>query len=236
MRQGLLLDPPGWTAYLPLILLMGCTPGAGPVVPPGAATLTSEQIRPWVEATRPTGHSVRQFKWLFQDDRSSAGGVGRARVASPDTLRFDARGPLGSGRMAALVVGDQPVWADPEESVAQIVPDYTLLWAMFGVARMPNPRASLRGLDDGRTMIWEYALGRDTVVYARRTESPGRLVAEVRRSGRVFGRVETKLSADGQPVSARLVVPDVPAQLDIQFVATTAASAFPPETWLPPEP
>lgn len=236
MRQGLLLDPPGWTAYLPLILLLACKPEAGPLLPPGAATLTSEQVRPWVEATRLTGHSIRQFKWLFQDDRSSAGGVGRARLAPPDTLRFDARGPLGTGRMAAFVVGDQPVWAVPEESIAQIVPDYTLLWAMFGVARLPNPRASVRGLDDGRSTIWEYALGGDTVVYARRTGSPGRLTAEVRRSGRVFGRVETKLSADGQPVSARLIVPDVPAQLDIQFVATTAESAFPPDTWIAPEP
>jgi hypothetical protein len=138
--------------------------------------------------------------------------------------------------MAALVVGDQPVWAVPEESVAQIVPDYTLLWAMFGVTLMPNPRASIRGLDDGRSVIWEYSLGRDTVVYVRRAESPGRLIAEVRRNGRLFGRVETKLSAEGKPVTARLVVPDVPARLDITFVSTTAESSFPPETWVAPEP
>jgi hypothetical protein len=236
MRQGLLLDRPGFAAYLPLILLLACKPEAAVLVPPGATALTIEQVRPWVTATRPTGGSVRQFKWLFQDDRSSAGGVGTARVAAPDTLRFDARGPLGTGRMAALVVGDQPVWAIPEETVAQLVPDYTLLWAMFGVARLPNPRAAIRGLDDGRSQIWEYSFGSDTVIYSRRAESPGRLTAEVRRSGKVFGRVETKLSADGQPISSRLVVPDVPAQLDIQFVATTAAPAFPPDTWLPPEP
>jgi hypothetical protein len=236
MRQGLLLDRPGLAAYLPLILLLACKPTPTVLVPAGATSLTSEQVRPWVIATEPTGNSIRQFKWLFQDDRSSAGGVGTARVAPPDTLRFDARGPLGSGRMAALVVSDQPVWAVPEETVAQLVPDYTLLWAMFGVARLPNPRASIRGLEDGRTQTWEYSLGRDTVVYVRRLESPGRLTAEVRRAGKVFGRVETKLSADGQPTSARLVVPDVPAQLDIQFVSSTAAPAFPPDTWLPPEP
>lgn len=221
---------------LPLMLFAGCKPPAGPMIPPGAVTLTVEQVKPWVEATRPAGSSIRQFKWLFQDDRSSAGGDGRARVATPDTLRFDARGPLGTGRMAALVVGDQPVWAVPEESVAQIVPDYTLLWAMFGVTRMPSPGAKVRGLDDGGTQIWEYSLGGDTVVYARRTESPGKLTAEVRRSGRLFGRVETKLSAEGQPVSARLTVPDVPARLDIQFLSTTVESDFPPETWIPPEP
>lgn len=228
----------GWSRWpaLGIILVFGCRPAPSPVIPAGAVALTSAQVRPWVDATEPSGSSIRQFKWLFQDDRSSAGGDGRARVAGPDTLRFDARGPLGSGRMAALVVGDQPVWAVPEESVAQIVPDYTLLWAMFGVALMPNPRASIRGLDDGRSVTWEYSLGRDTVVYVRRAESPGKLIAEVRRNGRLFGRVETKLSAEGQPLSARLLVPDVPARLDITFVSTTAESSFPPETWVAPEP
>ena len=236
MAQGLLLDRPGVVAYLPLILILGCRQPVGPVLPAGSSSLTSEQIRPWVEATRPSGHTIRQFKWLFQDDRSSAGGVGRARVAAPDTLRFDARGPLGSGRMAALVVGDQPVWAQPEDQVAQLVPDYTLLWAMFGVARMPNPDASVRGQDDARATIWEYAMGSDTIVYARMKTTPATFQAMVRRAGKLFGRVDTRLSADGQPVSARLTVPMVPAQLDIEFVAVTTESPFPPETWVPPEP
>jgi hypothetical protein len=230
MRQRLWLDRPGLTAYLPLILLLGCRAPAAPLLPIGATTLSLEQVQPWVETTRPAGHTIRDFKWLFQDDRSSAGGHGRARVAGPDTLRFDARGPLGTGRMAALVIGDQPVWAIPEETVAQIVPDYTLLWAMFGVARMPRGPAEIRGIEDDRSKIWEYALGRDTIVYALRKGSSQRMYAEVRRGGKVFGRVETRFSAEGQPVSARLDIPTVPARLDIEFGATANEPAFPPET------
>lgn len=224
-----------WSArpVLALVLAFGCKPAPGPVVPADAVAMTAAQVQPWVDATRPDGSTIRRFKWLFQDDRSSAGGDGSARVASPDTIRFDARGPLGSGRMAALVVGDQPVWAVPEETVQQIVPDYTLLWAMFGVTRMPHPRATIRGLAGEGTTIWEYALGSDTVIYARRTQA---LTAEVRLRGRLFGRVETRLSAEGEPVSSRLVVPDGPAQLDIQFGPTSRESRFPPETWVPPEP
>lgn len=222
--------------HVAALAFLGCRPSALPILPADAATLTVEQVRPWVEATQLQGHTIRQFKWLFQDDRSSAGGDGAARVAAPDTLRFDARGPLGWGRMAAFVVGDQPVWAEPEETVAQIVPDYVLFWAMFGVTRLPNSRARIRGLDDGRTQIWEYALGRDTVVYSRSRELPGKVTAEVRHNGRVFGRVETRLSAEGLPVSSRLIVPDVPAQLDITFKTTSTETAFPPETWLPPAP
>ena len=222
--------------HLAVLAFLGCRPSVLPVLPPDAATLTVEQVRPWVEATQLRGHSIRQFKWLFQDDRSSAGGDGAARVVAPDTLRFDARGPLGWGRMAAFIVGDQPVWAEPEETVAQIVPDYVLFWAMFGVTRMPNAQAKIRGLDDGRTQIWEYTVGGDTVVYSRSKETPGKVTAEVRRNGRLFGRVETRISADGLPVSAQLIVPDVPAQLDITFKSTSAETSFPPETWLPPGP
>jgi hypothetical protein len=107
---------------------------------------------------------------------------------------------------------------------------------MFGVARLPNPRATVRGVDDGDSRIWEYALGGDTVVYLSRAGASRQFMAEVRRAGKVFGRVETRLSAEGQPVSARLVVPQVPARLDIQFVSATSESAFPPDTWHPPGP
>lgn len=236
MRQRFLLDRPGRTVYLALILLPACTPHPGPLVPVEAAPVSAAQVRDWVSATTPPGSAIHQFKWLFRNDRSSAGGVGRVRVAAPDTLRFDARGPLGSGRMAAVVVGDRSVWALPKEDVAQVMPDYTLLWAMFGVARMPDAGVTLRGLDTDRMTVWEYAMGRDTIAYARTKGEPARLSAEVHRSGKLFGRVETKLSPGGQPLSARLTVPDVPAQLDIQFVSTTAQPAFPPDTWYPPEP
>lgn len=236
MPQRLLLDRPGRTAYLGLILVGSCRPALGPLVPVDAGPVSAEQVSGWVQATEPRGYALHAFKWLFRNERSSAGGTGRARIAAPDTIRFDARGPLGSGRMAAVVVGDRKRWAVPEEDVAQIVPDYSLLWAMFGVARLPGPGAELRGLETDAVRAWQYGYGSDTVSYSVTRSGPVRLSAEVRRGGKLFGRVDTKLSAEGRPVSSRLTVPDVPAQLDIQFVSITAGSAFPPETWLPPEP
>src|SRR5882672_410780 len=127
MAQRFLLDQPGRTVYFALILLAGCRNAPGLVVPIDATAVSVEQVSGWVKATGPQGHRIYQFKWLFRNDRSSAGGVGRARIAEPDTLRFDARGPLGSGRMAAVVIGDQKLWAIPEDQVAQFVPDYPLL-------------------------------------------------------------------------------------------------------------
>ncbi|MEP7324891.1 MAG: hypothetical protein ABI836_02990 [Gemmatimonadota bacterium] len=236
MAQRFLLDHGGSTAYFALVLLGSCGGTPGPLVPVDATPVSAEQVRGWVQATTPRGYSIHQFKWLFRNERSSAGGVGRARIAPPDTLRFDARGPLGSGRMAAVVIGDRKLWAMPEDQVAQIVPDYPLLWAMFGVARYPERGAVLRGIQNGEITAWQYAYGSDTVAYAISQGSPAHLRAEVRRGGKLFGKVDTKLSAEGRPVSARLTVPGVPAQLDIQFVSITAESAFPPETWTFPEP
>lgn len=236
MPQRLLLDRPGRTAYLALILVGSCRPTLGPLVPVDAGPVALEQVAGWVQATEPQGYALHSFKWLFRNERSSAGGTGRARIAAPDTLRFDARGPLGSGRMAAVVVGDDKLWAVPEEDVAQIVPDYSLLWAMFGVARLPERGASLRGIETDAVRAWQYGYGSDTVTYSVSKSGSVRFSAEVRRGGKLFGRVDTKLSAEGRPVSSRLTVPDVPAQLDIQFVSISADGAFPPETWLPPEP
>ncbi|MGE0353152.1 MAG: hypothetical protein AB7I33_17515 [Gemmatimonadales bacterium] len=236
MGQWFWLDRPSRKVYFALILLAGCRGTPGPLLPVGAVPVTAGQVDGWVAGTLPHGHALHQFKWLFRDDRSSAGGIGRARVAAPDTLRFDARGPLGSGRMAAVVVGDDPLWAVPEDAVSRLVPSYPLLWAIFGVARSPDPGAALRGLSDGKVTAWQYALGADTVEYVY-TRAPARqLRAEVRGPRGVIGRVETSLADDGQPVRARLTVPSVPARLDIEFVATDSTAAFPPDTWRPPEP
>ena len=41
----------------------------------------------------------------------------------------------------------------------KLVPNYPLMWGMFGVARLPRPGAELRGLSDGETIAWQYAEG-----------------------------------------------------------------------------
>lgn len=236
MGQRLSVDRGGPALYLAAVFLLACRPALTPLVPDDATPVEARQVQAWVAATEPEGHTLLQFKWLFRNERSSAGGVGRIRIAGPDTLRLDARGPLGSGRMAAVVVGNAKQWAEPEEQVAQIVPDYTLLWAMLGVARLPEPGATLRGLVRESMTAWEYDRGPDTVAYAITRGTPARLAAEVRRAGTLVGRVETTLSDHRWPTHARLTVPGVPAQLDIEFVSTAPDSDFPPETWDPPGP
>jgi hypothetical protein len=73
------------------------------------------------------------------------------------------------------------------------------------------------------------------VSYVRTTGKHGRLVAEVHQAGKVVGRAEATLDSAGLPVKARLVVPSVPAKLDLTFLSTARAD-FAPEIWTARQP
>jgi hypothetical protein len=234
MAQRLLVDRDVRIAYL-LLLLAGCRSEPGQLVPVAAQPVAARQVATWVTETVPAERRLHRFKWLFRDEKSSAGGRGSARIAPPDSMRFDVAGPFGSGAASAVVVGEQPVWVEPPDAIRKMVPDYPLMWAMFGVARLPTDGAALRGLADGRITAWQYAEGADTTEYVRTTGSPTKLVTEVRRAGEVIGRAETTLDSTGAPLSSRLTVPSVPARLDLTFSSTTQAD-FAPETWVSRQP
>ncbi len=231
MPQSLRVASTIAATYLALAVV-GCRSEPGRLVPVESARATPGQVASWVRATQPTVSRLHRFKWLFRDERSSAGGRGSARVAPPDSIRFDVAGPFGSGAAAAVVVGAQPAWVDPPDAVKRLIPNYTLLWALLGVARPPDAGATLRGLSKGDRTVWQYVAGSDTVEYARRTGGSAGLTTEVRAAGILIGRAEATLSPDGEPLKSRLTVPSAPARLDITFLST-APKTFAPQTWLP---
>ena len=234
MGQCFGVDRPILLAYLGLAGV-GCRSVPGAVLPAAAEPVSEGQVAEWVSATVPSDHLLHRFKWLFKDERASAGGRGSARVAPADSLRFDVAGPFGSGAASAVVIGDRALWTEPPDAIAKMVPNYPLMWAMFGVARMPPEGAKLRGLTKGPTTAWQYAGSSDTIEYARTVGNPVRLVAVVRHNGELVGRAETQLGPDGTPLKARLTVPSAPAQLDLTFLSTKRAS-FAPDIWLPRKP
>lgn len=242
MAQRLLVDRRWRGVYLAAIVA-GCGGGSaggpawsGPVVPQSAQPVSAEQVQAWVKMYQVDAARLMRFKFLFRDSRSSAGGKGTARLAAPDTVRIDVAGPLGAGAGGAMVVDDSVVWADPPDILKKFVPDYPLMWALFGVARPPAEGAELRGMSDARITAWQYIAGEDTVEYARVSGDTPRFLAESRRGGNVLGRADVILGADGTPVSARLTVPSGPARLDITFVASQTREPFGPETWTPRKP
>lgn len=230
MRQCFGVDRPFVLTYLGLVGI-ACRAAPGPVLPVDAGFVTLDQVAQWVATTAPSESQLHRFKWLFQDERASAGGRGSARIGPPDSLRFDVAGPFGSGAASAVVIGDRLLWAEPPDAIAKLVPNYPLMWAMFGVAMMPAAGVGLRGVSQGSTTAWQYAGASDTIQYARTVGDHVRLVAEVRHAGELIGRAEATLRADGAPEKARLTVPSVPARLDLTFLSTTRAT-FAPDIWL----
>jgi len=88
---------------------------------------------------------------------------------------------------------------------------------------------------DGPVTVWQYAGPSDTVAYAWTGGTPARLVTEVRQRGELLGRVETELDSTGAPRRSQLVVPGVPARLDLTFLSTARAD-FAPDIWTPRRP
>jgi hypothetical protein len=230
---------PAASRILPLgaIVLVACGGSLAPLpIPAGLAPATVEEATAWAAATRPAENREIRLRFSFQDEQGSAAGRGRARLALPDSIRFDVVGPLGSGRASAFVIGDTAIWADPEEDVRKLVPNYPLFWAMLGIARSPAPGSTVRKVADGIITAWQFVSGGDTVEYVREAGTAGRLIAEVRQNGRRIGRVETKFGPDGLPSSSRLVVTQRPAKLDLTFLQNQKAAAFAPDTWTRPVP
>jgi hypothetical protein len=236
MVQRLLIDRPARLAYLGLALAgLACRSVPGPVVPASAGPVSREQVAEWVRGTQPAEHRLHRFKWLFRDEQSSAGGRGSARIAPPDSMRFDVAGPFGSGAASAAVVGEQPLWAEPPDAIEKLVPNYPLMWGMFGVARLPNAGADLRGLAEGNVTAWRYAEAGDTIEYVRTQGRPTRMVTVVRRAGELLGRAEATLDSAGAPLTARLTVLSAPARLDLTFLSTSQAD-FAPDIWISRKP
>jgi hypothetical protein len=231
MRQCVRIDHLILVVYLG-VAHAGCRTAPGPLIPVGAQPASQTEVAGWVASTLPSGQQLYRFKWLLRDERGSAGGRGSVRVAPPDSMRFDVAGPFGSGVGSAVVVGDRALWTEPADAIARLVPNYPLMWAMFGIARVPPGGVELRGLTSGSTTAWQYAGAADTIEYARTIGDPGQFIAQVHQAGKLIGRAETTLAPDGTPLKARLTVPSAPAQLDLTFLSTTRDS-FAPDIWLP---
>src|SRR5215210_1058820 len=162
MRQCFLLDRRVLGVYVGVITA-ACRSAPGLVLPAAAQPVSQELVAEWIGNTIPLHSHLHRFKWLFVDERASAGGRGSARVAPPDSLRFDASGPFGSGAGSAVVVGQRAVWTDPPDAISKLVPNYPLMWAMFGVATQPQKGSVIRGLSQEDVTTWEYAGLNDTV-------------------------------------------------------------------------
>ena len=212
-------------------LLAGCPGKPAPLVPMPLAPADPAAAAAWARATLPGRDTAIRFRWKYQDADRRWGGRGQARIAPPDSLRFDYTGPLGLGSGAAVVVGDSAVWADPEENFRSLVPAVRMLWAALGVVRPPDSAASVAGVQAPSRTIWRFVRDADTLDYVASDGSPRTLDAEWRREGKIVARSRTELAVGAQPTKARIDFPEVPARFELTVVAVDTTAAFAPSLW-----
>ncbi len=233
-RQGFLLDRRVTLSYIGACWLLAACPGRpAPLVPLPLPPADGAAATAWARATLPARRTAIRFHWKYQDSDKRWGGRGQARIAPPDSLRFDYVGPLGLGAGAAVVVGDSAIWADPERNFRSLVPAARMLWAGLGIVRPPPAGAGVFGVQAPPVAIWRFVAAPDTFDY-RVTDNAGGdrlLEAEWRREGKVVARSRTQFDIHAMPASARIDFPEVPARFELSVVAVDTAAVIDPALW-----
>ena len=227
-----MLDRLGARSYIgACVLLAGCAGRLAPLVATPLAPADRAQALAWTERTVPGHDTAIRFRFRYQDERRRWAGRGTARVAPPDSLRFDYAGPLGLGSGAAVVVGDSAVWADPAENFRSLVPAISMLWAALGIVRPPGSEAIVEGERVPPRTIWRFVQGADTLDYVATDGSMRILEAEWRREGKVKARSRTAFDDRALPATARIDFPEAPARFEFTVVSVDTAAAFAPTLW-----
>src|SRR5712675_1958548 len=86
--------------------------GLKSIAPVGLSTIEVAAVRQWVTPYAPKKPVQYDLHWIFRSARGSVKNRAAVRIAPPDSLRLDFRGPFGKSG-AAVVVGDSGVWAKP---------------------------------------------------------------------------------------------------------------------------
>ena len=237
--QQLALDRTGRLPYyagavVAVVALTGCG-GIGRLAPVDLPPATPAQIDAWIAPFRPAAAQRFDLRWMYQTQQGSSRGRAALLFVPPDSVRFDYRAPFGRSG-AAVVVGNEIVWSEPEEEVGRMIQVAPLLWAAMGIALSPSPEATLSGVESEENVTWRYALPNDTLTYrASRTRVGGRLVADLRGADGVIGRVELDF-ADSAAVPAEALMRFPPSASLVQFsiVGVEAVDVVDPEVWREP--
>ena len=240
MCQWLALDRPARRAYYAVALAAALAGGAcgiripllGPErLPP----MDRDQIAEWVSAFHPGQPVHYELRWTYRTQQGTSRGRAAVRFVPPDSVRFDYRAPFGRSG-AAVIVGDEMAWSEPEEDVGQLIQVAPLFWAALGLPRRPPDGWEVSGIAEGDVWTWRYAAQGDTLTYRARAVTPGgRLEAQMRSAGRTVGVVEVEF-ADSvlQPVSATMVFPGSASAVDFTVVAIDPIPAVDPAIWKAP--
>lgn len=236
MPQGFPLDRRHtgsyYAAVLLLVVLGACRPSSRPIAPEGLQPIAPAVAAAWAGALRPATPTQYDLRWRFTTQQGSAAGRAAVRYVGPDTLRFDYRAPFGRSG-AALFVGPDVVWAQPEAELRELVPTAPLFWAGVGLPLGPGATARVSGLERGGVRAWRYTDGADVLDLVWRAGTRT-LQAQFRQGERTVGMAEVQYDAAGTPVSAEIRFPGEAARFTFSFEAVNAVAGFAPDTWRRP--
>ena len=184
----------------------------------GLEPVSRDSVDAWLGPYRPDGPLRYDLKWRFINQKGSTAGRAAVRVAPPDTMRFDYRGPFGRSG-AAVIVADSVLWAAPEKDTRDLLPAAPLLGAALGILRPPPAEAALFGRAGVAQHVWRYAMARDTMDFVEAGPDAARLLMEVRRAGRIVASLQLTF----QPGTRR------PGETRVRFPQDGSAPVFPGE-------
>ena len=229
-------------SYIAACALLTACPGPrklSPLVPIALVPVSRDSATAWTRTTLPRMPTLIRFRWRYQDARVKYAGRGTARIAPPDSMRFDYVAMLGFGSGAAVLIGDSVLWADPADNFRSLVPAVPMLWAAFAMVRPPAGDAEALSaqladsLSPRRRVIWRFAQPGDTLEYVV-TDSAGRrsiVEAEWRRRVERVARSRTQLDSLGRPVSARIDFPEAGARFELTVGSIDTAAVIAPAVW-----
>lgn len=154
------------------------------------------------------------------------------RVAPPDSLRFDYRGPFGRSG-AALLLGDSVVWAEPEKDVRELIPLAPLFWAALGIPLRPAETASVLAREDAGWQAWRVIAGADTLDLVHFPSGPARLLTQLRQHG-IAAATEVRFGETGLPLQGQMRFPRDGSAFIFTIEAVDSTVVFDAATWRHP--
>src|SRR5207237_879964 len=131
---------------------------------------------------------------------------------------------------------DSGLWSKPEGGDFQdILGAAPLFWAALGMPEKPNRRSQVFTLESAERRAWRYAMASDTFDFIELNRKPKRLLAEMRRAGRVVGVADAIFNDAGdRVVSSRLDFPAAESRFSFTVDSVVHVEAFGPEIWRHP--
>lgn len=214
--------------------LAACAPRLASIAPTGLAPVARDTIDAWLAPYRPSGSVRYDLRWRFATQKGSTAGRAAVRIAPPDSVRFDYRGPFGRSG-AALIVADSAQWTVPERDTRELLPAAPLFWTALGIPQPPPDAAELFARTREGEHAWRYVVDADTMEFVEAGPGPDRLLTEVRREGRIVASTEVRFQPGTRvPLEARLRFPQDGSVLILTVEGKQNVAAFDPSTWRRP--